>query len=61
MRTCIKNVRVAVEAGNADDAKTNLVDAVRALNRAADKGVIHRKQASRKIGRLVRAVGALAN
>ena len=59
MRTHIKYLRAAVEAGNADDAKTLLPTVVRALSRAADKGVIHRGQASRKIGRLTRAVNSL--
>ena len=59
MRSQIKRVRAAVEAGNADEAKACLTEAVRHLSRAADKGVIHRNQASRKIGRLTRAVNAL--
>jgi small subunit ribosomal protein S20 len=59
MRTHIKHLRAAVEAGNAEDAKTLLTTAVRELSRAADKGVIHRGQASRKIGRLTRAVNGL--
>ena len=59
MRTLIKRVRAAIEAGNSEEAKANLADAVRHLSRAADKGVIHRKQASRKIGRLTRAVNTL--
>ena len=59
MRTQIKRVRAAIEAGNSEDAKALLADAVRHLSRAADKGVIHRNQASRKIGRLTRAVNAL--
>lgn len=59
MRTLIKRVRAAIEAGNSEEAKANLADAVRHLSRAADKGVIHRKQASRKIGRLTRAVNNL--
>ena len=60
MRTNIKYVRAAIEAGNADEAQTRLEAAVRSLTRAADKGVIHRNQASRKIGRLVKAVGTLS-
>ena len=59
MRSQIKRLRAAVEAGNADEAKANLTEAIRQLSRAADKGVIHRNQASRKIGRLTRAVNAL--
>ena len=61
MRTYIKRLRAAVDNGNADEAKEALQIAVRALDRAATKGVIHRKQASRKIGRLTKAVNALSS
>jgi len=60
MRSLIKKVRSAIEAGDASAAKETLKDAVSALSRASSKGVIHRNQASRKIGRLTRAVNAVA-
>ncbi len=60
-RTYIKRLRAAVDSGNAEEAKEALLLAVSALDRAATKGVIHRKQASRKIGRLTKAVNALSN
>ena len=60
MRTYIKRVRVAIEEGNADEAQAKLKEAVSALARASSKGVIHRNHASRKIGRLTRAVNAIA-
>ena len=60
-RTYIKRLRAAVDSGNAEQAKEALLLAVSALDRAATKGVIHRKQASRKIGRLTKAVNALSN
>ena len=59
MRTQIKRLRLAVAEERNDDAKALLAEAVRGLSRAADKGVIHRNQASRKIGRLTRAVNQL--
>ena len=58
MRTSIKRVRAALEEGNAAEASETLKAAVRELTRAAQKGVIHRAQANRKISRLVRAVNA---
>ena len=60
MRTYIKRVRMAIEEGNADEARAKLKEAVSALARASSKGVIHRNHASRKIGRLTRAVNAIA-
>lgn len=59
MRTDIKRVRTAVEGKDAEAAKAALPAAVRALSRAANKGVIHAKQAQRKIGRLTTAVNKL--
>lgn len=55
-RTAVKKVRRALEDGNAADAKAFLPDAVRSLQRAANKGVMHANTASRKVGRLVKAV-----
>ncbi|MEZ4475006.1 MAG: 30S ribosomal protein S20 [bacterium] len=56
MRTFIKKVRRALETGNVAEAREALPTAIRHLERAASKGVIHRNQASRKVGRLVVAV-----
>lgn len=55
MRTLLKKARVAVESGDPQANSEALPLAVRALNRAADKGAIHRNTASRKIGRLMKA------
>ena len=60
MRTQIKRVRAAIESGNADEAQSLLGAATKALAKAASKGVIHRKQASRKISRLTVAVRKLS-
>ena len=56
MRSHVKLVREAVEAGNADEAKAHLQDAISIIHRVVSKGVIHRNQAARKISRLNRAV-----
>lgn len=59
MRTEIKKVRAAIEAGDITAAKEALPAAVRGLSRAANKGAIHVNQARRKIGRLTVAVNKL--
>lgn len=56
LRTELKTVRSAVEQGDTETAQKALPSAVRTLSRAADKGVIHRNTANRKISRLTRAV-----
>ena len=58
-RTFVKRVRAAVDSGNAEEARAALPAAVKALNVAASKGVIHRNQAARKISRLTRAVNGV--
>ncbi|MCB9523726.1 MAG: 30S ribosomal protein S20 [Myxococcales bacterium] len=60
VRTLIKKVRVAIDENNGEAAKALLPDAVRALSRAADKGIIHRNNASRRIGRLTQSVNGLS-
>jgi small subunit ribosomal protein S20 len=60
LRTTVKKVTTALEAGDIDTARAELPRAVRALGKATSKGVIHRNQAARKISRLTRRVNALA-
>ncbi len=59
LRTRVKQVKTAIDVGDAETARSALPVAVKALERAAGKGVIHRNQAQRRIGRLVRAVNQL--
>lgn len=53
LRTAIKSVVNAVNAGNKEEAVANLKSAVPVIDAAVTKGVIHRNKASRhkKIGR----------
>lgn len=60
MRTHIKRVRKALDGSDNDAAKAGLPVAVRAIDRAASKGVIHRNTAARYISRLTRAVSTSA-
>lgn len=59
MRTHIKRVRVAVEAGDKDLAQQELLLAIRKIDKAASKGVIHRNQAGRRVSRLTKLVNSL--
>ncbi|MBT5186310.1 MAG: 30S ribosomal protein S20 [Kordiimonadaceae bacterium] len=60
IRTYVKKVELAVEAGNADEAKVALRAAQPELMRGVTKGVLHKKTASRKVSRLAKRVKALA-
>ncbi len=60
VRTIVKRVRVALSASEKAAAQTALKVAIVALDKAASKGVIPKKTASRKIGRLSAQVHKLA-
>jgi len=52
MRTAIKKVESAIEAGDQNAANVALKSAVSLLDRAGRKGLIHARQASRRVSRL---------
>ena len=53
VRTSVKAARVAISAGDATAAET-VATATRSLDKAVSKGVIHRRNASRRISRLAK-------
>jgi small subunit ribosomal protein S20 len=55
MRTYVKRVRAALEAKDGKIAEA-LKAAIQVIDKAASKGVIDKKNASRKISRLTKAV-----
>jgi small subunit ribosomal protein S20 len=52
LKTLSKKVEQAVEAKNADVAKEAMVKAMKAYDKAASQGILHKSTASRKISRL---------
>ncbi|MEZ4435800.1 MAG: 30S ribosomal protein S20 [bacterium] len=56
MRTYVKRLRSAIEAGDAAAANEALPSAVRFVQRAASKGVIHSNTAHRMVSRMTLAV-----
>ena len=52
VRNRCKNVVKAVLAGNVEDAEKQFRDAVKALDQASSKRIVHRNAASRKKSRL---------
>jgi len=60
VRTYIKKVLAAVEAGDVVVAKAAFEAAVPVIDRMADKGIIHKNKASRHKSRLNAQVKALA-
>ncbi len=60
MRTYIRKVEEALESGNAAQAQTALHEAEPLIMRAAQKGIVHKNTASRKVSRLTARVKQLA-
>ena len=58
-RTMVKKAFLIIEEGNLDAAKEGALDAVKALDKAAAKGVIHKNNASRRKGRLMTRLAIL--
>jgi small subunit ribosomal protein S20 len=53
-RIAVKNAHIAIE-GNAPESKAALMQAISELDRAAGKGIIHKNNAARRKGRLMKA------
>jgi len=60
IRTLVKKVEAAVVAGDKSAAQAALNDAQPEMARGVARGVLHRNTASRKFGRLTKAVAALS-
>ena len=60
MRTYIKHVIAAIESGDATKARDAFTKAEPAIDKAANKGLIHKNKAARQKSRLVAKIKALA-
>lgn len=56
VKTAVKKVREAIASKDSSKAQEAFVVAAKELNKAASKGVLHSKNASRRIARLAKAV-----
>lgn len=59
VKTTVKNVETAVEAGNADEAKAALAVAVKTIDKAVSKNILHKNNAANKKSRLTKMVNAM--
>jgi small subunit ribosomal protein S20 len=60
LKTLAKKVEQAVASKNADVAKDAMVKAMKAYDKAASAGIVHKNTASRKISRLSTKVGKIS-
>ena len=60
VKTAMKKVYAAVEAGDKAAANAALVEATSIIEKAASKGVDHKNNAARKVSAIAKAVNAMA-
>lgn len=60
VRTQLTSARSALAAGAAEAATTAVQEAIRALDKAAEKKILHPNNAARRKSRLMRQLNALA-
>jgi len=58
-RTQVRKARAALEEGNQELAAQEIKEAVKKLDRAAAKGIIHKNNAARRKSRLMKQLAAL--
>ena len=59
LKTAIKAVRTAVEAGQLEDAQVAANKASRLLDKAASKGIVHKNQAAQRNSGIQKLVNTL--
>ena len=57
-RTAIAKARVAL-SGNTENSKELVLDAIRALDKAAQKGILHKNNSARKKSRLMKKLAMI--
>ena len=58
-RKAIRNTLVAIETGEQEDARSKAMAAMKALDKAAAKGVIHKNNAARRKSRLMKQLNSM--
>jgi len=61
VRTAVKSVRSAIASGSVDEARVQWSRTIKVLDKAATKGVVHKKAAARRKSRLTRQLNALVS
>jgi small subunit ribosomal protein S20 len=58
-RTFVKKARTALEGNSVEEARQATLEAVSTLDKAAEKGILHKNNAARRKGRLMRQLAQL--
>lgn len=59
LKTYLKNALSSITAGK-EEAKSDLIKAIKEIDIAASKGIIHKNQAARRKSRLTKKLNAMA-
>ena len=60
-RTYVKKAQLAIEGGELTEARQATLEAISALDKAAEKGMLHKNNAARRKSRLMKRLAALEN
>ncbi len=58
-RTYVKKARLAIEEGDLESSRAATLQAIRALDKAAEKGILHKNNAARRKSRLMHRLAEL--
>ncbi len=58
-RTFVRKARTSIESGELEDARQATQKAIKALDRAAEKGILHKNNVARRKSRLMKRLSAL--
>jgi len=55
-RTAVKKAQVQLESGQSEETKKSVLEAISVLDKAAQKGIIHKNNAARRKSRLMKSL-----
>jgi small subunit ribosomal protein S20 len=58
-RTSVKKARLAIENGEVEEAQQATREAISALDKAAEKGILHKNNAARRKSRLMKKLATM--
>jgi small subunit ribosomal protein S20 len=58
-RIAVREARSAMDSDNAEESRAAVLKAISALDKAAERGVLHKNNASRRKGRLMKQLSAM--
>ncbi|MFW6023020.1 MAG: 30S ribosomal protein S20 [Halanaerobiaceae bacterium] len=60
LKGAIKSFEKLIEEDNAEEAKNQLTETIKVIDKAANKGIIHKNNAARKKSRLTKMLNKIA-